>query len=486
MTDATELTDDTAELNVLPDPLRPAFEAVSAAIDARGKLEALKRAATDLAIPIRHGMLGIYEIEERLLDLADSHGLIAELTLGTVEGVIANAVRTPALAEKPIEHANGNGHDAAPPDDGYEPPDHRPDDRTAEVDDTARQQTKQRFPLVAFDQVKVDTTRRDYLIKGLLASTGLAVVWGPPKCGKSFWAMDTSMHIALGWEYRGRRVQQVPVVYVALEGQHGFPARVEGFRRQHKVDAAPFFLLMTRLNLIADARALVAAILAQIGDVLPGAVFIDTLNRSLVGSESKDEDMAKYLAAADFVADQLGCAVVIVHHCGIDATRPRGHTSLTGSVESQLAVKRGEADEVIVKVEYAKDFAEGTEVCSRLEPITVGIDPDGDDITTLVLLPAEPTLTAKGNGKKIKGANKVALELLRKAVDEAGEVPPANNHIPPNTRTIMIETWRAYAYQGSITESDKPDARQKAFVRASKKLQEANLVGIWGDRAWIV
>jgi hypothetical protein len=108
MIDATESSDDAAELNPLPDPLRPAFEAVSAATDPRGKLEALKRAATDLAIPIRHGMLDIYEIEERLLDLANSHGLIAELTLGTLEGVIANAVRTPALAEKPIEHANGH------------------------------------------------------------------------------------------------------------------------------------------------------------------------------------------------------------------------------------------------------------------------------------------------------------------------------------------------------------------------------------------
>jgi AAA domain len=171
----------------------------------------------------------------------------------------------------------GGQDDDEPPDDGYEPPSQRPADRATETDDSAPQQTKQakqRFQLVAFDQVKVDTTRRGYLIKGLLASTGLAVVWGPPKCGKSFWAMDVGLHISLGWEYRGRRVQQVPIVYVALEGQHGFPARVEGFRCQHKVDAAPFFLVMTRLNLIAEARALVAAIKAQIGDVLPGAVFI--------------------------------------------------------------------------------------------------------------------------------------------------------------------------------------------------------------------
>jgi RecA-family ATPase len=46
--------------------------------------------------------------------------------------------------------------------------------------------------------------------------------------------------------------------------------------------------------------------------------------------------MARFLAAAEKVAQELNCAVVIVHHCGIDASRPRGHTSLSGAVESQL------------------------------------------------------------------------------------------------------------------------------------------------------
>jgi hypothetical protein len=32
--------------------------------------------------------------------------------------------------------------------------------------------------------------------------------------------------------------------------------------------------------------------------------------------------------------------VVIVHHCGIEGTRPRGHSSLTGAADAQLAVKR--------------------------------------------------------------------------------------------------------------------------------------------------
>jgi len=324
------------------------------------------------------------------------------------------------------------------------------------------------------------------LVKGLLASTGLAVVWGPPKCGKSFVAIDIALHIALGWEYRGRRVQQAPVVYIALEGQHGLPARVEAFNRHHKLRTAPpFSLILVRLNLIDDVAALIADIKAQIGTVMPGAVFIDTLNRSLVGSESKDEDMGRYLAAAERLGGELACAVPLVHHCGLDASRPRGHTSLTGSVESQLAVKRGEAGEVIVKLEYAKDFPEGTEIYSRLEPVTVGVDPDGDEITTLVVLPA--TAPAQSSRRKpVKGAKAVALELLRKAIDEAGSVPPPSNHIPANSRTISIETWRLYADQGSITESDKPDSKRRTFVRAVKDLQAAKLIGIWGDSAWIV
>src|SRR5207248_1649779 len=85
------------------------------------------------------------------------------------------------------------------------------------------------FPLRAFENVRLQTEQRNYLVKGLLANTGLAVIWGPPKCGKSFWAADLGMHIALGWNYRGHKVQQAPVVYVALEGRHGFPARIEAF-----------------------------------------------------------------------------------------------------------------------------------------------------------------------------------------------------------------------------------------------------------------
>src|SRR5262245_30798097 len=84
----------------------------------------------------------------------------------------------------------------------------------------------------------------DHLVKGLIPRVGIAVVWGPPKCGKSFWTFDLAMHSALGWDYRGRRVVSGTVVYCAFEGAEGFKARATAFRQQHNIDpdaASPSF-----------------------------------------------------------------------------------------------------------------------------------------------------------------------------------------------------------------------------------------------------
>jgi hypothetical protein len=45
-------------------------------------------------------------------------------------------------------------------------------------------------------------------------------------------------------------------------------------------------------------------------------------------------------------------------------------------------VERTATGEVIVTVELAKDFAEGTEIVSRLERVELGNDVDGDPITS--------------------------------------------------------------------------------------------------------
>ena len=151
-----------------------------------------------------------------------------------------------------------------------------------------------RFAITPFDQIK-HTTACQYLIKGLIPSKGLTLVYGSPKCGKSFWAFDAVMHIALGRPYRSRRVEQGAVVYISCEGFGGFYNRVEAFRQERMADhtgPVPFWLLAARVDLVGDHGDIITDIRTTLGDTAPSAVIIDTLNRSMVGSESKDQDMA--------------------------------------------------------------------------------------------------------------------------------------------------------------------------------------------------
>jgi AAA domain len=348
-----------------------------------------------------------------------------------------------------------------------------------EPDDDA--ETEAKFHLTRFKDVLLDTSAV-YLAKGLIPSSGLTVVWGSPKCGKSFWTFDLMMHVARGIPYRGRRVQQGIVVYVALEGDQGFRRRIDAYKRHHDISDLPFYLITDRTDLVRDYKILIEDIKAQTPDI-PAVVVIDTLNRSLGGSENSDEDMAAYIKAADAIREAFGCAVIIIHHCGVDGSRPRGHTSLTGAADAQLAVKRDASGNVIVKVEFMKDGSEGAEIVSELKLVELGTDDDGDPITSCVVVAPEVD-TATSNAGEVSGAAKVALEALHEALAECGQVVP-DSHIPAHTRTVPVVRWRRYCEAKTIAKTDDPDNKRRAFVRASNKLQNLKIIGVWNDLVWV-
>jgi hypothetical protein len=344
-----------------------------------------------------------------------------------------------------------------------------------------------RFALQVFEGISM-TTAANYLVKGIIPRAGLAIVWGPPKCGKSFWTFDLAMHVALGWPYRGHRVQQGAIVYLALEGGHGFRNRVEAWRRRHLAEhrnPVPFYLLDVPVDLVADRDKLITAIRAQLGEQSPAGVVIDTLNRALIGDENKSDDMAKFIRAADMIRAAFGCVVIIIHHCGVAGSRPRGHTSLSGADDVQIAVERSEDGTITVTVEHMKDGEASAPMACKLERIELGTDDDGDPITSCVVVPVEgvAAVGTKG-GPKLPPAAKLALDQLVELIaSDDSEPAPASNHIPRSVRVCSAVLWRENFYKAHV--GGKPDAKQKAFVRAVLRLQELHLVGLWSDKAWL-
>jgi hypothetical protein len=180
--------------------------------------------------------------------------------------------------------------------------------------------------LIPFAEITMTTAPTD-LVEGVIPKGGFVLVWGPPKCGKSFVFLDIALHIACGLDYHGLRVRGGPVVYLALEGGGGFGRRLEAWRRQHaedliERDPPPFFLLNQPLAFAGEHPRLIADIRAQ--TPTPGAVVLDTLNRAFAGGdENKPADMGKMIQAADAIRAAFpGCTVIIIHHCaGTTPTR---------------------------------------------------------------------------------------------------------------------------------------------------------------------
>ncbi|RBP18158.1 AAA domain-containing protein [Roseiarcus fermentans] len=330
--------------------------------------------------------------------------------------------------------------------------------------------TAPRFELTPFEKVKLDL-KEQYLIKSLFPSEGLAVIWGEPKCGKSFWTFDAVMHVALGRPYRGLRVKKGAVIYCALEGARGFARRVAAFRKEKVNGETPnAWLMTTPLDLVKDAKALVDDIRRQLGGQRPAIVIIDTLNRSMSGSESSDEDMAAYIRASDAIRAAFGCLVVVIHHCGHDKNRPRGHSSLMGAADVQISVKRDAAGNIVATVEYAKDGETGLVIVSRLKPVVVGTDEDdGEPITSCVVEPVEEA-TAGDEQRPQTRAWPKSLAIFERALDFALCSTPETIYPYPNGPAVRGVKREFVRHEFLKTyPADSPKAKGVAFGRCAKE-----------------
>lgn len=258
------------------------------------------------------------------------------------------------------------------------------------------------------------------LVKGLLAGVSLICVVGAPKSGKTFFVLDLAVAIATGSEWRGRKVQQGGVCYIAGEGQVGLRARVEAIRRTRQPDEdMQFTLIPIALNLAtatADADALIAKIRSAPWPTK--LVVIDTLARNFGGgNESSAEDMGAFVANCDRLREATGAAVIAVHHFGKDSGRgARGSNALPAAVDTEIQVERGDGNITRATVTLQKDGEDGLIFPFQLKRVDLGTDDDGDEITSMVVehIDAEdaPQPVTRGRPKTVRNEDRNAMTAL--------------------------------------------------------------------------
>jgi hypothetical protein len=133
-----------------------------------------------------------------------------------------------------------------------------------------------------------------------------------------------------------------------------------------------------------------------------------------------------------------------------------------------------------------KDGEEGAVLASKLEPIDVGTDIDGDTISSCVIVPVEQVVAQRqAKSGQMPKAAQIALRALEEAISEQGKLPPASNHIPACVRVVTLAVWRQQAYRRGISASDEDRAKQQAFKRAADHLIGSTHVAVWDEHVWL-
>lgn len=270
---------------------------------------------------------------------------------------------------------------------------------------TRTEGTPDKTPRFRFEPVATfaSTTAAPWIVKGVLPQAGLAVIYGASGAGKSFAVLDLALAIAQGCAWRGRKVRQGKVAYVAAEGAEGFRKRLAAYAQHHGVDlsSVPMAVLNGAPNLleVKDAADLVIGVQAAGGAEV---IVIDTLAQTMPGgNENAGEDMGKALGHCRRIHEKTGALVILIHHSGKDQAKgARGWSGLRAAADAEIEVLRDDQGQRSLRLSKSKDGEDGLEWGFELQQVQLGIDEDLDPITSCIVVEAE---IKKGGGGKPMG-----------------------------------------------------------------------------------
>ena len=248
----------------------------------------------------------------------------------------------------------------------------------------------------------------EWLIKSVLPKAELGVLFGASGSGKTFVALDIAFSIARGVAWRERRTTRGRVVVIAAEGSGGIGKRGEAYSRYHDFDlrGVDLHVITAAPNFLDDDDiSEVIAEIKNLGDV--DLVVIDTLAQVTPGAnENTSEDMGKALRNINLLHDATGAMNLVVHHAGKDLSKgSRGWSGLKAAADVQIEVIRHENGDREIVIEKMKDGEDGIRWGFRLEVVEVGIDLDGDIITSCVAVPTELPAPA-ASAAELKGVRR--------------------------------------------------------------------------------
>lgn len=210
-----------------------------------------------------------------------------------------------------------------------------------------------------------------YLVEKMIPANGFVGLYGESGIGKTFAALDMALAVATGEDCFGRKVQEGHVLYVSAEGGRGIGKRAKAWLlyrgiTPHDPDIS---WLIESLPVYADSTD-VDVLMRRIEEIerTPSLIVFDTLARCFEGNENQQEDMGRFVAGVDRLRQELGTAVVIVHHTGLGNQRERGSSAFRGAADTMLQVT-AEGAEITLTCSKQKDDEPFEDILLELQSV---------------------------------------------------------------------------------------------------------------------
>jgi RecA-family ATPase len=156
---------------------------------------------------------------------------------------------------------------------------------------------------------------------------GLTFLYGKPKVGKSWLALQMALSVLVGGKMFGRDIPQGRVLYLALEDSERRlknRMKAQGWPSETSVDFALYDDFLTDIESLNSKGG--KLLMAQIETKKYALVLIDTFSRAIMGDQLKSDEMTKAISPLQQYAMKKDISLVIIDH------EPKGGSTLFGSV----------------------------------------------------------------------------------------------------------------------------------------------------------
>jgi hypothetical protein len=221
----------------------------------------------------------------------------------------------------------------------------------------AKPPSEHRFSLIsARDVMAAEDVEQRYIVEGMLPDGGMSLLVAKPKVGKTTLAFNLAVAVSRGADFLGRRTEQGPVVYLALEEKRG---EIKKKLAAAGITDEPicFHFGSAPVDAMAQVEALIVETKAKllIIDVLQKFCRLRDLNDYAIVTNALEPLMA--------AARKQGCHILLTHHAG-KADRPDGDdilgsTGLLGSVDTSIHIKKRDKRRSFFTIQrYGDDITE--------------------------------------------------------------------------------------------------------------------------------